>query len=130
MPIASVPIFQTKPMTVLPGQATDVAELQRKSALANALMQNAMSPIQGQPVGSGPYQIVPKTGLATGISQLGSALLARNLNKQVSQDQRTLSDQYAAQLRAMFSGGSSGATTGAPMAPAPQVPISPQGPYA
>ncbi len=40
MPIASVPIFQTKPMTVLPGQATDVAELQRKSALANALMQN------------------------------------------------------------------------------------------
>lgn len=126
----TVPIFQQRPMTALPDQAADVAELQRKAALANALMSQAMSPIQGQPVGSGPYQIVPKTGLATGISQLGSALLARNLNKQVSQDQRALSDQYAQQLRAMFGGGTSGVSTPAPASQAPPATVSPQGPYA
>lgn len=117
-------------MTALPDQAASVAELQRKSALANALMSQAMSPIQGQPVGSGPYQIVPRTGLATGISQIGSALLARNLNKQVSQEQQALSDQYAAALRSMFGGGTSGVSAPAPASQAPQATISPQGPYA
>lgn len=126
----TVPIFQNKPMAGLPSQAADVAELQRKSALASALMGQAMSPIQGQPVGSGPYQIVPKTGLATGISQLGSALLARNLNKQISEGNRSLSDAYAAQLRSMFGGGSSGVSTPAPASQAPQATVSPQGPYA
>lgn len=126
----TVPIFQQKPMTALPDQAASVAELQRKSALANALMSQAMSPIQGQEVGSGPYRIMPSTGLATGVSQIGSALLARNLNKQITQDQRTISDQYAAQLRAMFGGGTSGVSTPAPASQAPQATISPQGPYA
>ena len=126
----TVPIFQNRPLTALPDQMPDVADLQRKSALANALMSQAVSPIQGQPVGSGPYSIVPKTGLATGISQIGSALLARNLNKQIQQEQRTLSDQYAAQLRAMFGGGTSGVSAPAPASQAPQATISPQGPYA
>src|SRR5689334_10344292 len=116
MPSPTIPIFSTRPMTVLPDQAADVADLQQKTAQAQVLLQNSMTPQQGQMVGSGPYQIMTRTGLTNGISQLAQALMASKLNTDIAGERRSLSDAYAQQLQQMFGGGSSGA----PAMPSPQ----------
>jgi hypothetical protein len=132
MALSQIPIFKTAPLGLPAQNAPDVADLQRKMALAQTLSQGALTPIQQGPVGSGPYQIQPRTGVASAVSQIGQALMARNLNSQIKTQQQTLSDQYAAQLRQMFGGQSPQQATqaAAPAPQSPQNPPSPQGPYA
>ncbi|WP_146123560.1 hypothetical protein [Burkholderia multivorans] len=83
-------------MAVLPQFQGDFYTLQRQQALAQALAQNALQPQQIQPTGSGPYTIVPKFNIGTGLTQLGQALLAAKLGNQVSQGFQQLGANQAA----------------------------------
>ncbi len=77
-------------LTVLPQFQGDVYDLQRQQALAQALMQTALTPQMPLATGSGPYSIVPQYTVGQGLSQLGSALLAARLSGQVSPGLGTL----------------------------------------
>ncbi|SAJ89333.1 hypothetical protein [Burkholderia multivorans] len=83
-------------MVVLPQFQGDLYTLQRQQALAQALAQNALQPQQIQPTGSGPYTIVPKFNIGTGLTQLGQALMAAKLGNQVSQGFQQLGANQAA----------------------------------
>lgn len=83
-------------MTVLPQYQGDYYTLQRQQALAQALTQQALTPQQVQPTGSGPYTVMPKYSIGAGLSQLGQALLASRLGNQVSQGYQQLGAGQAA----------------------------------
>lgn len=96
-------------MAVLPQYQGDYYALQRQQALAQALMQQALTPQQVQPTGSGPYTVMPKYSMGAGIAQLGQALLAAKLNSNVSQGYQNLgANQWAA-----FGGGGADGAGGA-----------------
>lgn len=83
-------------MAVLPQYQGDYYTLQRQQALAQALAQNAMTPQQIQPTGSGPYTVMPKYSVGGGLSQLGQAYLAAKLGNEVSQGYQNLGQGQAA----------------------------------
>jgi hypothetical protein len=101
-------------MTVLPQYQGDYYTLQRQQALAQALAQQAMTPQQIQPTGSGQYTVMPKYNIGAGVAQLGQALLAAKLGNQVSEGMQNLGqNQWSA-----FGGGAPQATQG--QQPTPQ----------
>lgn len=72
-------------MTVLPQYQGDYYTLQNKQALAQALMQSALTPQKIEPTGSGQYTVMPKYSIGGGIAQLGQALLASKMQQQTAQ---------------------------------------------
>lgn len=80
--------------TILPQYQGDYLDIQRKQALAQALMgQSLQGPAQPQAVGSGQYQIVPRISPLAGLSQLGTALLSAKLGNDANQGMRDLGAQ-------------------------------------
>lgn len=76
-------------LNVLPQFQGDYYTLQNKQALAQALMQQSLTPQPlPQAVGSGGsqnYQVVPKYSAVGGLADLGKALIAAKLQQQASQ---------------------------------------------
>lgn len=104
------------------------AQLERRQQLANALLQQSMTPDDYNRTYAG-GMVAPGAGLASGIRQLGQALLSRNLQGKVSQDYGNLMATRAAMIdRALNSAvnggtaspGTSGSDASSPSgAPAP-----------
>lgn len=106
-------------MTVLPQYQGTAYQLQQQQALAQALMQHAMTPQNTQAVGSGQYSIVPKYSIGGGMAQLGQALLAAKMQNNVGQGYQDLGQNQMNYLM----GGTAPAQSkqaAAPQAAAPQ----------
>lgn len=77
---------------------SDLQAAQRRRQLAQALMQNVMTPTQGQMIGR--YYV--GGGIGDGLAKMGQALLARSYNNQADQtEQGAISAQQAAKQKAM-----------------------------
>jgi hypothetical protein len=87
-PDTSLPAVQ--PGGLPPDFASSMEAIQRKKALANALLQQSMSPQQGQMV-SGHF-VGP--GIVGALAPLAQALLGRHTQKEAESDQQTFTTQY------------------------------------
>lgn len=90
---------------ILPQYRGDYYQLQRKQALADALMQKSLqgSP-QPQLVGSGDYKIMPKIGALSAFAPLVEALAGRKLGNDSSQGINQLGQQQWGSLFPMMGG--------------------------
>lgn len=104
------------PMTILPQYQGTAYQLQQQQALAQALMQHAMTPQNTQAVGSGQYTVVPKYSIGGGIAQLGQALMAAKMQNNVAQGYQDLGQNQMNYLM----GGAPTQQAATPQAAAPQ----------
>lgn len=94
---------------VLPQYQGSLYDLQRQQALAQALMQQSMSPQQNtNPVGSGQYSVTPKFSPLGGAAQLGQAYLAAKVGQQAGQGMNQLGQQQWSSLIGALGGGAAG----------------------
>jgi hypothetical protein len=93
-------------MAILPQYQGSYYDLQRQQALANALMERALTP-QSPGVGAavGPYQVQARMSPLMPISQLGQALLSAKMGGQVAQGLNDLGQQQWGTLTNMLGGG-------------------------
>lgn len=91
---------------VLPQYQGSMYDLQRQQALANALMQGAMTQPQApQAIGSGQYTVAPRMSALAPVSSIAQGLLANKIGQQAGQGMNQLGQQQWGSLMSMRGGG-------------------------
>lgn len=91
---------------VLPQYQGSMYDLQRQQALANALMQGAMTPPpQPQSTGSGQYTVVPHMSLLAPLANLAQGYLANKVGEQAGQGMNQLGQNQWQSLIGALGGG-------------------------
>ena len=94
---------------VLPQFQGSMYDLQRQQALANALMQGAMTPQQPmQATGSGQYTVMPRASALGPLSNLAQGLAGHYVGQQAGQGMNQLGQQQWSALTNMLGGGAAG----------------------
>jgi len=92
----------SNPFPVLPQYQGDYLDAQRQMALAQALQQQALSPMASDQSGWNQMRVVPRASALSGLSKLGEALAARSGMSNAISAQRNVGQEQWQGMQQMF----------------------------
>jgi hypothetical protein len=101
------------PFPILPQYQGDYLDAQRKMALAQALQEQALSPMAASQPGWNQMAIVPRANPLSAVAKVGQALLANKAYGNAVDAQRQLGQEQWQGLQGMFGGGQPAPSQGA-----------------